>query len=353
MVKITPAPVKPVRRIVAFIIVIVLLVAAQSFAQGSWYDEVMSVFVDPPEMARYKDQPIPNVNDVPTAASATRAEPTAETLRQDQLEALRLQQQAYVPTNDTVAAMINPPEPTPSPAAVTATYQAGLDSFAEFQRNPAPFQPYHQAPYTPVREMPQPNVATTNVLDAVQHLEMLPSPWLKAAERGTGTVYAGAPTWSQGDEMAAAPSAVPMSPMPEVWTEDSFTPAAPTAVNALSGIASGTTAAVIFFGHGSKRLDAEDHAVLDDLASVLLANPRGLVVIGHASQRSAQRPLRSRLLNYQISLQRAEAVATYLASRGVPRDWLNVSARGDAAVLYDENTPNAEAWNRRVEILLR
>jgi len=58
-------------------------------------------------------------------------------------------------------------------------------------------------------------------------------------------------------------------------------------------------------------------------------------------------------LNMELSRARAEAVASYLASRGVPREVMTPQGLGPSRPVADNNTPEGRANNRRVEIVVQ
>lgn len=111
---------------------------------------------------------------------------------------------------------------------------------------------------------------------------------------------------------------------------------------------------VVRFAQSSASVGTEGMRQIREAAS--LAKQRGGVVrvVGHASQRTADMPYaRHKIVNFNISLDRANAVAQALARRGVPRESIIVEARGDEEPLFHEFMPNGEAYNRRVEIFLQ
>ncbi len=57
-------------------------------------------------------------------------------------------------------------------------------------------------------------------------------------------------------------------------------------------------------------------------------------------------------INNQLSTTRADAVADYLIARGVTRDHLTAKGRGAADPVADNGSPDGQAKNRRVEILI-
>ena len=111
--------------------------------------------------------------------------------------------------------------------------------------------------------------------------------------------------------------------------------------------------AVIYFGHGSTRLDADDRGVLRNI--VALHKQRGGVirVIGHSSARTGVvAQSKHRMVNFETSKKRASTVAAEIVALGVAKDRVRAEARGDTQPVYHEFMPTGEAGNRRTEIFL-
>ena len=114
---------------------------------------------------------------------------------------------------------------------------------------------------------------------------------------------------------------------------------------------SGERVATIVFNVGSAGLTARDRNIIRDVA--LLHKERGgkIRIAGHASHRTrTMDPVRHKLVNYKISLQRANAVTAELTRQGVRRTDVVVDARSDSQPVYYEVMPTGEAGNRRAEI---
>lgn len=76
-------------------------------------------------------------------------------------------------------------------------------------------------------------------------------------------------------------------------------------------------------------------------------------IIGHSSGFAAsQASGRSKLVNFKVSLDRANAVAAELMRHGVQPDRIDVSAQGTENPRYAEYLPTGEAGNRRAEVFL-
>lgn len=87
---------------------------------------------------------------------------------------------------------------------------------------------------------------------------------------------------------------------------------------------------------------------LDKLANVLLKYNRTIVhVVGHTDS------VGSDAYNLDLSRRRAEAVARYLESRGVPADRLRTEGRGESQPRAGNDSEAGRQLNRRVEIFVK
>ena len=117
--------------------------------------------------------------------------------------------------------------------------------------------------------------------------------------------------------------------------------------------ASQAPARTIYFAHGSTSLLAKGRELLREVAAWQREKGGAIRVVGHSSSRTGDMdPVRHKLINFKVSLDRANAVAQELIRLGVPSDKLIVSAKSDAEPIYFEIMPLGEAGNRRVEIYL-
>ncbi len=110
---------------------------------------------------------------------------------------------------------------------------------------------------------------------------------------------------------------------------------------------------VVYFGHGSTQPLASSNGDLRAAAAAAKQRDGYVRVIGHASQRTGNMKYRKHIqTNFNVSLDRAEAVARALARLGVDRRRIIVEARGDSEPVYYEFMPTGEARNRRAEIYI-
>ena len=114
-----------------------------------------------------------------------------------------------------------------------------------------------------------------------------------------------------------------------------------------------THISTITFPTGSSRLTAADRRALDDVIRLRNQYDGAIRVIGHASSRTQNLdPMRHKLVNFRVSLNRANSVAAALMAKGLPADKLFVGAVSDNEPLYYEVMPSGDAGNQRAEIYL-
>lgn len=101
----------------------------------------------------------------------------------------------------------------------------------------------------------------------------------------------------------------------------------------------------IYFRTDSAELKSESIAVLDATADTLNANPGvGVEIAGHTdSQGDAG-------YNQGLSQRRADAVRSYLISKGVNGSRLSAAGYGETQPVADNGTSEGRAQNRRVEL---
>ena len=171
-------------------------------------------------------------------------------------------------------------------------------------------------------------------------------------------------------QIATVPSQLPSpSPVPAA-TFPSSTLASPLAASSSSSVVVDTTminggsrnllvsaqisaeaqVATIQFGQGSSNLGSRDRQVINAVAAAYRNGGR-LLVVGHASGRTGQMPKNQhKLINFNVSFARANAVAQALIGAGVPPERVIVEAVSDDRPIYSEAMPTGEAGNRRAEI---
>ena len=109
-----------------------------------------------------------------------------------------------------------------------------------------------------------------------------------------------------------------------------------------------TLAGSLLFPSGQRELSPIARQNLNQVAEALSKQPEGtkFQVSGHTDNSGAPAQ------NKQLSTQRAKAVADQLAEAGIDRDRIEVEGYGEARPIVENNTPEGQASNRRVEILV-
>ncbi len=111
--------------------------------------------------------------------------------------------------------------------------------------------------------------------------------------------------------------------------------------------------AVIQFGGGSASLSGNDFAILQKVAEMQRNNRATVRIVAHAQQdasgSSADQAARA---NYEISRQRALAVANQLVRLGVPASRIAAEAASDAEPAFETTSARGIAANRRAEIFI-
>jgi OOP family OmpA-OmpF porin len=99
------------------------------------------------------------------------------------------------------------------------------------------------------------------------------------------------------------------------------------------------------FAPGTARLRPESYIALDSIAGILQADTTVRVEIGAHTDNSAPAADNQHLTNLQ-----ADAVRTYLVTRGVPYQQVLSRGYGSTVPLTADTTPRGRAANRRIEI---
>ncbi len=119
------------------------------------------------------------------------------------------------------------------------------------------------------------------------------------------------------------------------------------------GVLKTVQVATIYFLSGSSNLSETDRRVIQQVADMARRTGGTLRIIGHSSVGPQDRySERQQVVNYKVSLDRANSVASQIVRTGIPRDRMKVTAEGDRNPIYSESSPNGAAGNRRTEIYL-
>jgi outer membrane protein OmpA-like peptidoglycan-associated protein len=134
-------------------------------------------------------------------------------------------------------------------------------------------------------------------------------------------------------------------PVPKPAVKDSVglkpgAAAKPSATRIVAGVIPG-----VVFDAGSARLRPESYVPLDSIADILQADSTIRVEIGAHTDNSTEAAAAQHLTNLQ-----AEAVRTYLVTKGVKFQQVTARGYGSTVPLTPDSSPRGRAANRRVEI---
>lgn len=119
-------------------------------------------------------------------------------------------------------------------------------------------------------------------------------------------------------------------------------PAAPVAAPTSEKV---TFAADAFFDFDKATLKADGKAKLDDLTSKLNSlNLEVIIAVGHTDSVGSDK------YNQKLSIRRAEAVKSYLVSKGIDAKRVYTEGKGEKQPVATNKTAAGRAQNRRVEI---
>ncbi|WP_149193547.1 OmpA family protein [Luteimonas suaedae] len=103
----------------------------------------------------------------------------------------------------------------------------------------------------------------------------------------------------------------------------------------------------VTFGFDQSNIQSQFYPVLDNVANTLNQYNQTIIeVAGHTDS------VGSDSYNQQLSERRAQAVANYLGSKGIPQQRIITVGAGKSRPIADNNTEAGRAQNRRVEITL-
>lgn len=113
----------------------------------------------------------------------------------------------------------------------------------------------------------------------------------------------------------------------------------------------GQPVATIRFGEGGARLAAGDRGTLARVAAMAQETGGRVRIVGHAGRPGGE-GTKSEVADFNLSMDRANAVAQELMRNGISSERLKIEAVGDAEPLVIAGSGAAEAPNRRAEIFI-
>jgi outer membrane protein OmpA-like peptidoglycan-associated protein len=305
-----------------------------------WYEGAADAISgnDEPESARPSDAKVeqetpggdrkfPNLASVPDRPAA----PTEEERKRlaEQLTADRENAKYSEETIKRQSAVTPPPQTASVPPAPQSSPRLGP--------TPPSRPPQFAAP-------PPRAEATVPPGSAVRSLANRPSPSTRSVSRIGNPTFGAPPADIAASLGGGAPAAM----------SDGFAPSplAPIAgTRSAQQVTAGEPVGVVRFKAGSASLSSRERQGLRQIAQVFRQRGGAIRVEGHASSRTRNMdPVQHHLVNFNVSLNRANAVARELVRQGVPEEAVFVSALSDSRPLYYEVMPAGEAGNQRVEV---
>lgn len=115
----------------------------------------------------------------------------------------------------------------------------------------------------------------------------------------------------------------------------------------------GVRVATIQFANGSAKLTASDRRILAGVRQLQRERGGRIHIVGHASSRTrTMDPVRHKMVNFNVSVARANIIARELLRMGFKKEQIVVDAVSDTEPVFFEFMPTGEAGNRRAEIYL-
>lgn len=104
----------------------------------------------------------------------------------------------------------------------------------------------------------------------------------------------------------------------------------------------------VLFASGKSELLGTAKAKLSEVAAVLAKDPKAMLSVeGYTDSRGSEQ------LNNDLSMKRAEAVRSFLVSKGIPSANIVAEGHGEDNPVADNATAEGRANNRRVEIVVK
>jgi len=326
-----------------------------------WFDDDDGAESGPAKPVPGADKPYPNlanVGDKPAARSAAERRKVAEGLVSDREnaryadESLRKAAPPAPPPNAARqprdGAALTPPPPRPAPRV--PVQGSALPPSGASASTPAPKPAASSAPAaSPGGEVQK--VYSERLRQSAPTVTTAPAGPTAQPDRPTGPVRAEARPLSE----APAPASTQMAPVQTAAAQTATPPAGPRSLREFDASQAGVSyrVAVVYHGRGSAALPKAADAQLREVAALQKESGGTLRIVGHASSQTRDMSLvRHRLVNFKLSMDRANATAKRLAELGVDPGAMFVGAVSDSQPVYHEVMPAGEAANRRTEIYI-
>ena len=290
-----------------------------------------------------------SVPDRPAAPSEKERKRLVEQLTSDRDNAKYSEE--TIKRQSSASVSLPPPPPSAQPAPVPASPQtasvppapprpavaAALAGPSNLGPTPASRPPQFAAPPPAARASVPPG-------SAVRSLATRPSPSTRSVSRIGNPTFGAPPADIAASLGVGTPPAIAGGISPQPLAPIAGTPAG-------QPVSAGEPVGVVRFKAGSASLSNRERQGLRRIAQAYRQRGGTIRVEGHASSRTRNMdPVQHHLVNLNVSINRANAVARELVRQGVPEQAVFVAALSDSRPLYLEVMPAGDAGNQRVEV---
>lgn len=238
-----------------------------------------------------------------------------------------------------------PPPATPKQERINLEQKLAADNKSQVYKPDTSKSPPVPAPPAPL---------PSGFIDAKKPVAL---PGAKTAAEATGTKTADS---LPGGAPSPAPTKAP--PMPSPPAEFGAAPSPPqmaemtrpsVAAPEFGALGRPQRVAVVLFASGSAEIDPAQVAELKPVVALLREHGGVLQVVGYASRdRGAAENAAAKIANFNLSLDRANAVGRVLMRLGVKSDQLVLSAEGDSSSTTPIDGVSGPAANQRADIFI-
>lgn len=118
----------------------------------------------------------------------------------------------------------------------------------------------------------------------------------------------------------------------------------------IEGVLISISQKLMFMPDSEGHVPPEMHSILDTIVDMAKSIENPIRLVGHTDDSQPNDPRYA--TNWDLSLARAQAVATYLIDKGIAPKRITISGKGQYDPIFDNDTPEHRAMNGRVDIII-
>jgi chemotaxis protein MotB len=118
----------------------------------------------------------------------------------------------------------------------------------------------------------------------------------------------------------------------------------------IEGVLISISQKLMFMPDSEGHVPAEMHPILDTIVDMAKSIENPIRLVGHTDDSQPSDPRYH--TNWDLSLARAEAVATYLIDKGITPKRITISGKAEYDPIFPNDTPEHRAMNGRVDIII-